>query len=261
MKTKLVLIVLMLTVAVMPGLAQQDTASEITIAGLTFSVDPAFAPGVNVIRYSESQLDTMPIAPPHTAITLYDGTATIPGLLESAGTIMIYEVAALSDGDDEYTRRYEALQALLEETPDLDTFMQPNMPGEDVEFTLPFLPVFPAAQVTRAQAEYVELDGLRGIRYVTVYAQAMYPFVADEFLMTFQGISDDGDHMVTAIFPISIDLFPAEPPAPDFDYDGFIGTFETYLAESIEAINTAEDTVFTPSLVTLDDIIGSFTIE
>jgi hypothetical protein len=261
MKTRLFLLVLLLIVAVTPGLAQEDTPPTITIAGLTLAVDPDFAPGINVMRYGEAQTDMMPVAPPHTVITLYDGESAVPGILEAAGTIMIYETAALAEGDSEYTRRYESLRTLLAEQTDFTAFMQATMPGESVETTLPFLPVFPAAQIIRALPEYVDLDGVSGISYVTAYAQALYPFTAGEFMLTFQGISDDGEALVTAVFPINIDTFPAEPPAADFDYDAFIATFETYLTESIDTINNADASMFTPSLATLNGIIESFVIE
>lgn len=261
MKTRLILIVLLLAVAVTPGLAQQDTTSTLTVGGLTFAVDPDFAPGMQIMRHTAASTETMPVEPPHTMITLYDGAETVPGILQANGSIMLYEAATMTEGDAEYTRRVETLQGLLDEQTDLTTFMRGNLPGEEIDVTLPFLPVFMAAQIIRAQAKYVELDGLSGIRYITTYRQDVGPFAADGFLLTFQGISDDGATVVTAAFPISIDLFPVEATGADFDYTAFVETYDEYLAESIETINDAGASNFTPSLDVLDGIIESFVIE
>ena len=58
--------------------------------------------------------------------------------------------------------------------------------------SLPMLPVVPAAQVFRAQAQYVDLPGLSGIRYLTYYSQGISPLTATDILYVFQGLSADG---------------------------------------------------------------------
>jgi heat shock protein HslJ len=120
------------------------------------------------------------------------------------------------------------------------------------------MPVFPAGQVIRARAQYVETPAVQGISYVTVYRQDASPFLGNEFLYTFQGLSTDGTRYVSAIFPLDTALFPAETPT-DFDYEAFIEGINDYFAESIAILNGASPDAFTPSLATLDALIQTFT--
>lgn len=264
MKTRVFLFMILLVLATaLPGFAQEnapDPVQPITIDGLSMSIAPSFAPAIHMMRYIEPPMDTMPIEPPHTAIMFSDDMMNVPGVLESNGTIFIYDVDTIDGGDREYANRIAALRDLLAERPDLNTFLEPNASGMAVETTLPFLPVFPAAQVIRAQPQYVELDGLTGISYITVFRQGVGPFVANEFMLTFQGVSDNGDTVITAVFPVEANVFPQEEPA-NLDFDVFMETYETYMVESVEALTVASSDDFTPSLDTLTQLISNLAYE
>jgi hypothetical protein len=122
---------------------------------------------------------------------------------------------------------------------------------------LPFMPVFPAAQVMRARARYVDTAAVAGISFVTAYRQDASPFINNEFLYTFQGLSTDGTYYVSAIFRLMTDLFPSELPA-DFDYEAFAASLMDYFTDSTALLNDATPEAFSPSLTTVDAVIQSF---
>jgi hypothetical protein len=124
---------------------------------------------------------------------------------------------------------------------------------------LPFLPMFPAAQVIRARAHYVETPSVSGVAFVTVFRQDAFPFVADEFLYTFQGVSTDGSTYIAALFPVEASVFPAELPS-DFSYEEWSEAIPAYMNESIARLNEAAPADFTPSLDQLDQLLNSLTV-
>ena len=67
---------------------------------------------------------------------------------------------------------------------------------------IPFLPLFNAAQVFRAQVQYVTFQNGRGVRFVAQYDQAPLPINNLEVFYTFQGLTDDGQYYVAAVFPV-----------------------------------------------------------
>ncbi|MBI5958560.1 MAG: hypothetical protein HY866_07495, partial [Chloroflexi bacterium] len=125
--------------------------------------------------------------------------------------------------------------------------------------SLPYMPVFPAGQVIRARAQYVDLPTIRGISYVTVYRQDASPLISSDCWYTFQGLSTDGLVYVSAAFKLSPSMFPAELD-PNFDYEAFMATFTDYMNGSIAQLNAATPDQFSPSLTTLDGMIQSFIV-
>jgi hypothetical protein len=143
------------------------------------------------------------------------------------------------------------MQSLLDQRPDLASYMTMD---STILNALPFLPVFPAAQVIRARAQYVETDAVMGISYITVYRQDIGPFIASEFMYTFQGMSKDGMYYISAMFPVEPSMFPAEYPVVD------LTTFDmvAYANDSIAQLNAAVPEDVTPSLTSVDAVFASF---
>jgi hypothetical protein len=127
---------------------------------------------------------------------------------------------------------------------------------------IPFLPLLNAAQDLQAQVAYLEFEGGTGIRFITHYGQEPRPYVNDELLYTFQGLSADGRYYVSATFPINAASLPdsfADSPAAD-DYETFSRNIAAYQAETTEALNQLASSDFTPDLALLDGIVQSLTI-
>ena len=124
---------------------------------------------------------------------------------------------------------------------------------------LPFLPILPAGQVIRAQAQYVETSALQGIAYITAYRQDAFPFVSGDFLYTYQAVTRDGSHYVSVIFPLATGLFPETVPA-DFDYDAFIAELESNYNQAIATLNSGGSADFAPALDLLTALIQGIDI-
>jgi len=266
MKTKLLALLIVLALGATPALAQGEPANTITFNGFGFSWDRALADGVSVIQYTGEPLDYEAPGspqPPRTEFGLFRqipwdqvpvDEMGYPGSdREGRGSVIVYRLADIAPYDFSQ-RQAEQLQTLLAERPDLAEYMHTDI--TQMTAALPFLPVFPAAQVLRARAQYMDTNAAQGISYVTIYRQDVSPLIASEFYYTFQGISADGLYYVAATFPLTIEGFLVEYP-PDFDYEAFVARLDEYFTESIAQINAAPAESFTPRLEQLDAIINS----
>ena len=256
MRVKAILIGLALLLAVTPALAQDSSTHTVAFDGFRFNFDEALAAHVNITQYAGDPASIGPgfAEPPYTQFALYNQFPVPESLLETVGSVRVYRLADLA-GYDEDLRQVEQLRTLLAERPDLT----PHMVARDSasENALPFLPVFPAGQIVRARAHYLDAPAVSGISFVTVYSQAVEPLLADEFLWTFQGLSGNGEYYVMALFPLHVGLFPQEV-GPDYDPDALITRLVEYLNESIATLNSAAPSDFSPSLDRLDALVSTF---
>lgn len=239
----------------------QTGANHLNFNGFSFSFDPALAENVNIAHFAGDPIDfEAPGGPevPHIAYTLYSGMIPPESMLDAVGGLRVYRTADFAQYEFP-AKRLAELQSVLETRPDLTTYaVQLEMSIDSI--TLPFMPVFPAAQVIRGQAHYVDTDSVSGIAYITGFRQAPSPIIANELLYTFQGISRDGQYYISVIMPLNSTMFPSEIPA-DFDYEAFIATYMDYVAQTTELLNSASPNDFEPSLTLMDDLVNSIAIE
>ena len=125
---------------------------------------------------------------------------------------------------------------------------------------LPYLPRFEAAQIVRARATYLSFPGGAGIAYLTYYAQDVSPVTANRMFYTFQGLTNDGAHYVSASFPVHIRFLPNEVPTT-FDYAAFNSNYGSYLAKLVARLNTpAALSSIVPQLPLLDRLFASIAV-
>ena len=163
--------------------------------------------------------------------------------------LRIFPVQAFAEMNEYVADQVSALQRLLASTEGIPT-AEP----------LPFLPVFNAGQVFRAQVERLDFENGSGIRFLTRFAQDVYPVSNQDLLYTFQGITDDGQYYVSAILPITADMLPNEIE-PDFDFEAFVTNYEQYMTDLVDTLNSAASDAYMPELNTLDAMIESLQIE
>lgn len=261
MKPKLiVLLIALLAMSALPAFAQDDssTTHHISFDGFSFSFDALVANNVSITQYPGDSSDLAMAGAPevrHTEFVLYSGGGIpIPAAFEAPGFVRVYNTADFA-GYTWHEEQLAQLQSLLDNKPDLAAHMVLQSEGNDP--SLPFIPGLPAGQVIRARAAYVETDEVKGIVYMTIYRQDAAPAYAYEFIYTFQGISTDGAHYVSAVFrPIPF-AFPAEIEA--FNPTTFDASL--YYANAIIDLNRASPDDFVISLNLLDAVIGSFAFE
>jgi hypothetical protein len=254
----LVLIVMMM-LNVVPVLAQDGGLHTVGMDGVTFRFDAALAQNVNIVTFAGDPVDLQaPGGPqaPYTEFLLYNGAPAPESAFDAVGSVRVYRTADLAV----YPMHQSvliALQNLLAARPDLASYMvwQPNT--NDV--TLPYLPIYPAVQVIRAQAQYIDTCTVSGIRYLTTYAQGPMPIVSNSMFYTFQGISADGTRYVSVSFMLNSSMFPADA-GPDFNYDEFVANIGTHFNNDIATLNAAAPNAFAPSLTTLDVLVQSLAI-
>jgi len=240
----------------LPAFAQ-DSTNTASLNGLGVTFPASYATSVVGTQTAGDALDDLYPGGPQPATTTLSFFTDQPApqsLFEHGGVQMVRVDSAA--GYPLAQTQIDALAALLAERPDLAGLMKT---ADDNSLNLPFLPSYPAAQILRARAEYVDTPTLSGVAYITAFRQDVSPLVASEFLYTFQGLTADGQTYVSAIFPVVAPGFPAEYPT-DFDYDAFTAHLHEYFNDSITALNAADGEAFVPALSTLDSIIQSITV-
>ena len=124
------------------------------------------------------------------------------------------------------------------------------------------LPVFNAAQMITVQVEYLTFEGGSGVRFVSQYGQASWPINNSDLFYAYQGFTDDGLYLISAILPVSHPSLPADGDTFIGDeYDAFINAFEAYLLDVESQLALESPTSFFPQLTDLDAMMESMQIE
>ena len=135
-----------------------------------------------------------------------------------------------------------------------------NKPGGGAMSNLPFLPMWNAAQMFSANVEYIDFQNGSGLRYLTMFGQAIYPIDNMNLFYTFQGITDDGRYYISAILPVIHGGLPNDGASLLDDYEGFIENWDNYLAETLTFLEEQTPQSFLPNLEVLDAMMSSFVI-
>lgn len=159
-----------------------------------------------------------------------------------------------------FDKQLQALTALLETGVGPANCAEPTTGDETA---LPFLPWINARQSFCAQPMLIEFPGGRGIRYLGHYAQDPSPVLEGQAFYTFQGLTDDGQFYVSALFPVQTGIFPSQalpcPKCGDPGYDPF-AEWRSLLTEQLNQLNAQSGEGFSPSLLALDELIKSIRI-
>ena len=228
------------------------TGTAVSYNGISFSYDPALAGSVTseTIAGPEQAIDGPGWNNPPT----YDNFTFEDYILGAdvfpTPAISIYPAKEAASRSPEAKAQIEALQALLDTQPDPE-----NLPD-----SMPALPIFNAAQVFYAQFDWLPFASGNGIRYVTMYAQDINPITNHSIFYTYQGLTSDGEYVVSAIFPVRSDALPDDIPS-DFDWNAYADNYAENLAQEVALIESLADGDFTPDLAMLDAVMQSVTIE
>ncbi len=133
--------------------------------------------------------------------------------------------------------------------------------GSPAPGALPLLPIFNAGQMFYAQYAVVPFQNGSGIRYVTLYGQAYYPANNHDDFFSFQGLTSDGKYWISLILPISHPSLPENGENPPGGYEEFNKNAEAYFVQIAAQLNGQPPESFVPSIVMLDALIQSITIQ
>ncbi len=219
---------------------------------LSLFIDPAIASGYDCQKVPASNLD-FEVYPEYTQLTLH-GYPLAGKFFEAK--IAVYPLES-----------YRALE------PDIVneqvTLLQSLTSGATVPTVgsfgsaLPFLPVFNAAQVFFAQYQVLPFVNGNGIRFLTQYAQDSVPINNNDLFYAYQGMTADGQYWISAILPINHPMLPADANnLPNGQtWEEFANSYESYIANMVNQLNSQPPASFIPTLTALDALVSSIVIQ
>ena len=135
-----------------------------------------------------------------------------------------------------------------------------DQPDGGLNSNLPFLPMFNAAQMFSANVEYFDFQNGSGIRYLTMYGQAIYPVDNTNLFYTYQGITDDGRYYISAVLPVINIGLPNDGSSQIEDFYAFEENWEDYISETLTWLEEQPPQNYFPNLEKLDLMMASFDI-
>ena len=224
---------------------------DFTYEGIGLSFDPLVAMGIS----------------PETVPAQNMGEDYMPG--ETYPTYYELTLEGYAIGDHFYTpliriypiAEYRAISSLASES--IDHLQQAliDRPQGGIMSGLPFLPLVNAAQVFAANVQYFDFQNSSGVRYLTMFAQAMYPVDNQNFFYTYQGLTNDGQYYISAMLPVIHPELPDDASGMLDDWEAFEANWETYLADIVLWLDEQSAPSFTPNLELLDALMASIQVD
>jgi hypothetical protein len=183
------------------------------------------------------------LLPAYTRVTL-EGYPISAHLMQPQ--LFIYPVQELEETNEGTGQIVASLQTLINSPQEL-----PSMP---------FLPLFNAAQVMHTHLQYLDFKSGQGLRYLTEFAQGIVPINNHELLYTYQGLTADGQYYIAAVLPVHHPSLPLDENVTGNEPPEFTGDFTTYVANVARTLNTEAANTFSPDLTELDAMISSLEV-
>jgi hypothetical protein len=222
-------------------------APNVTCNELSLYLDPALAANTNceIIPASSMEMD---IHPQYTKLTLVDYPLQNKFFPATISVFPVQPYAVLMP--DFLPGHVSDLQALI----------AGGSPGTS---SLPFLPIFNAAQTFHADFALVPFVNGGGIRFMTLYAQYAAPLNNQDLFYTYQGLTPDGQYWVSAILPINNVILPetSDPPPGGMTWEQFSANYDVYLPGMVAQLEAQLPDSFTPTLTALDALVSSISIQ
>jgi hypothetical protein len=230
--------------------AEPEEMPDIFYEGIGFSFDSSIGTNVNAATVPAQDMgeESMPgeTYPTHYEFTF--GAYTVGDHFHTA-KILIYPVNEYLAINPNISDSFNALQQALA-----------HQPIGGLHEALPFLPMWNAAQVFNACVEYLDFQNGSGLRYLTMYGQALYPVDNQNLFYTYQGITYDGQYYLSAVLPVIHTGLPNDGSSEVDDWEEFSNNFNTYISDTITWLEAQDSNTFFPSLNVLDDMMASFDI-
>ena len=228
---------------------EPTAAPDVDFLGISFSYDESLASSVSMAIVPE-QVDEYEFPggtyPTHYSFE-FNGYA-LPNTFHEP-VIRVYPIAEFEALDSYSGSVIAQLQTLLQ-----------TQPAILLNEVLPHLPLWNAGQMFSAKAAYVTFQNGLGVRYLTMHGQAAYPIDNYNMFYTFQGITNDGQYLLTANLPISNPALPERGEDTIDDWNAFYEFYEAYLSQASMQVDEYAPESFNPTLALLDEMMASFLI-
>ena len=235
-----------------PQVEEPVEQPDVVYEGISFSFDPNIAQSVNMSTVPGQNMgeDYMP---GETYPTYFEFTFNNYAVADHFHTpkIIVYPVEEYRAISTSASERIDSLQLALM-----------NHPGGGVISNLPFLPMWPAAQMFSAQVGYFDFQNGSGVRYLTMYGQAIYPVDNQNLFYTYQGLTNDGRFYISAVLPVMHLGLPDDGSILlEDDYMAFEANWETYINDTVNWLNAQDTGSFFPGIDLLDGMMASFKVD
>ena len=223
---------------------------DVSYEGVSFSYDDALAGEVaveNVPANSPNEMNgaAWEVCPAHVKF-YFNGYPLNDRFFDPH--IIIYPV-------NEYKQMSEAVGQTID---DLQQYLVYGSTNEH----MPFLPPYNAAQIMHSNVQQMEFQNGEGVRFLTLHGQWIPPVNNHEIVYTFQGITNNGEYYVVAIFPVSHPNLPDDDSLPDgVGHAAWSEMALDYVADQVEMLNLQPSNSFVPDLGLLDALMQSLLIE
>lgn len=223
---------------------------DVVYEGISFSFDPNITASVNPATVPGQNMGA-DYMPGETYPTHFEFTFSNFAIADHFHTpiIYVYPVA-----------EYRAISPSASEVIDKLQLALANHPDGGSLSDLPFLPFWPAAQLFSAQVSYFDFYNGSGVRYLTMYGQALWPVDNQSLLYTYQGLTYDGRFYISAVLPVVHMGLPNDGSELMDDMLTFEENWDSYIGETITWLNSQSDGSFFPGLDQLDRMMASFEI-
>ncbi len=230
---------------------QPTDPPDVNYEGISFSFDPAIASSVDPSTVQGQNLgeDFMPGETYPTHFEFAFNNYAVPNHFHTP-LIIVYPVADYQSISQYAGDTIASLQSALV-----------NRPGGGGNSALPFLPMWPAAQMFSAQVTYFDFQNGSGVRYLTMYGQALYPADNQNLFYTYQGLTNDGRYYISAVLPITNPVLPDDGSTVVTDWEAFSNNWETYLLDTIRLLGEQPLNTYNPDMEKLDQMMASFRID
>jgi hypothetical protein len=234
-----------------PPQEEQPPAPDVDYEGISFSFDPSLAANVLPATIPGQNMgdDYMPFETYPTHFEFSFGSYAIADHFHTP-QIGVYPV-------DEY----RAISSYASDIIDSLQWTLANRPPGGAMSDLPFLPMWPAAQMFSAKVGYFDFQNGSGVRYLTMYGQDIYPVDNQNIFYTFQGLTQDGRYYISAVLPITNINLPYDGSTEVGDWMAFDQNWDTYINDTVHWLNDQVNANFSPDLSTLDQMMASFKID
>jgi hypothetical protein len=228
----------------------QPTGDSVSYEGVSFTLDPSVASGASgqVVPENPSSADGpyWDVNPQYVKISLngYPLTGTF-----WSPVIAVYPVA-------DYRRLSPPADQMIDE---LEAFLAEKPEQTD---QIPFLRVVNAGQVFHSNVQYLDFQNGNGVRFLTLYAQYPAPVNNHDLFYTFQGLTADGNYVISIILPANHpSLLASADELSSDEFDAIVKDYDNYRAEIAATLSAQPASSFTPDLAKLDALVTSLAID
>lgn len=152
----------------------------------------------------------------------------------------------------------ETLRFVLGQRDTLRDLYPTYLPGTAGFPSLSLLPAVNAGYFLMLKLGTVETQSVSGLRFITQFSQNVPLVQGDELVYIFQGMTNDGQYYISAVFPVR----PVRPldPAPSWRGDQSAEQFERYNRAMADRLERASLGDYAPALDRLDAVLRSLTV-